>query len=309
MRPGNLRGEHAQAVGRLDLHTVDEVRVGRGGVDSGLTRHAVPQPGFSNQLALARPEQPARVAEGLGLTLELPFELDLRSGDFLASLGVVDLPEIGMGPAVRLESQDAGGIHPANLPPTRRRSVQRGPAVSRFAVDHRGGDEDGCGEAVLGEHGVRIVEDVPESVVERERDGSRLELPRVKQIEGGHGIQGADATARQVLHLGPELRGTERQRVGIVADPVVEEDAQRAIRVVGGRPPGPYPRLGEHGLRDSSHVLGSRCVDEAGRSRRHRKTANRIACGQKPILGSDSVFSTSAPSAGNRWIGAVSADD
>src|SRR5215470_7714894 len=243
MGSADLRGKCAQTVGSFYVHSVDEGKVGRGGVQTRLTRESIAEAGLTNHLALARVHEAARVAEGMGLTADLTLELGLRFRDLGAGAGVVEPPEVRMGPTVRLESQDAGRIEQANLLPAQRRGSPGSPAIRSVAADDSRSDKDGGREAELGEHGMRVVQDVLESVVKRDRDGSRFEFSCKQQVEGRHRVQRLKAVRRQVLHLPTELDRTKGQRVGFVGDPVVEEDTQSALRIVGRRPPSAHARL------------------------------------------------------------------
>ncbi len=71
-----------------------------------------------------------------------------------------------------------------------------------------------------------LVAHVGEAVVEREPDGALGQRAGIEQLDRGHEVEDAIALGREVIHLLAEASRRDGERIGVVRDPVIEQDAQ-----------------------------------------------------------------------------------
>ena len=133
-------------------------------------------------------------------------------------------------------------------------------------------DEDRAREPVLAHHGQGVLEDVAIAVVERERDRRLAWLERhvVDLVEVDHALP----AGRERVHLAAERIRRDGERIAIVGDAVVVEDAQAGPRSAAAERAGEHLAAHERGLGQADRA---RSPCECGK-RRHRvpfKSRNR----------------------------------
>ncbi len=155
--------------------------------------------------------------------------------------------EVGVRDRVGLEGQHRA-VERDDVVPAQHRRLARVPAERGGPAGHAGRHEHGGPELPLLQDRQRVLGDVAVAVVEAERDDVVEPLARRQQPGGLDHVDDPVALGGEQVHLVREAPRRDRQRIRIVADPVVEEDPEPGAAGPPARPPGGGAEPRQRGL-------------------------------------------------------------